>query len=249
MMEDITGINALILGAAPDPNAPVTTQKLSVASSANAIKPLGVAMSSIKRKSAQSFMRRFVLACKVRKDIIRSYEGIIGKEAIESLLEATRSMIDYGMTFTPRPTDAEKASLLEAAKFSLQNNREGLPGIDLQTYMKIESDLYAGVSLKKIRFFIGYMEKKSKREDKESKKEMINLQADRNDNSAKIAGQNAAEQSQMKTQSEAMLQSKKSQAELTKELASKDPDVAAEVARRMGLKGYGNTQSNAPQTP
>lgn len=235
-MEDVTGINALMLGAAPDPNAPVTTQKLSVASSANAIKPMGMAMSDIKRNSAKAFMRRFILACKARQDIIHSYEGVIGRMGIDQLLEASKSMADYGMAFTVRPTDAEKLDIYKAVEISMQNRREGRPGIDLQTAMYVKEQLQAGTNLKWLRFYIGAMEKRIFREDNQQKERMINLQADRNDRSAQIAAQSDMQRAQSEFQADSALESQKSQGELTRKLVEKDETVADQVARAMGLK-------------
>lgn len=235
-MEDLTGINALILGATPDPNAPVGTQKLSVASSASALRPLGVAMNAIKRESAKSFMRRFTLACKARKDIVRSYEGVVGKTAIERLIDAGRSMVDYGMAFNPRPTESEKAALLEAANLSMQNRREGRPGIDLQTKMFIEEQLYANVNLKWLRVYIGYKEKQIFKQDQEQKERMINLQADRNDRSAQIASQGEMQKKQADVQGDLAVEGARSTNDITKELIKKDDGVADQAARKLGLK-------------
>ena len=236
-LEDITGINALILGAAPDPDAPVTTQKLSVASSANAIKPLGIAMSDIRRKSAWSFLRRFILAAKTRKDIIESYEGVIGRQAIENLLSSSKSMRDYGMVFNLRPTDAEKMEIMKAVEQSMQNRREGRPGIDLQTAMYVREQLYAGTNLKWLRFYIGAMEKRIAKQDMERQERMINLQADRNDRSAQIAAQGNMQEKQMSHQSDAQLQAQKGQSDLMNTLVGKNDRVAEQVAQRLGLAG------------
>jgi hypothetical protein len=246
-MEDLTGINALILGAAPDPNAPVTTQKLSVASSANAIKPLGVAINGIKRSSAESFMRRFVLACKVRRDIVESYEGVIGRNAIDRLVSAGRSAVDYGMFFHPRPTETEKADLMESVHLSMQNRREGRPGVDLQTKMFIAEQLYAGVNLKWLRFYVGYKEKQIFKQDEESKLKMIQAQGQQNQQMQQAKSQADAQNKQMELQGEALINDKKSQGEVVRELVKKDDDVSKQVARRMGLISEQSNPLNTPQ--
>jgi len=248
-MEDLTGINALILGATPDPDAPVGTQKLSVASSASAIRPLGLAMNAIKRESAQSFMRRFKLAAKARKDIVLSYEGVVGKRAIEQMIEGGRSMVDYGMFFHPRPTDAEKQALLESARISMQNRREGKPGIDLQTYMFIQERLYANANLKSLRVYLGYKEKQIAKEDEQHQLKMINAQADRNDRSAQIAAQGEAQKKQMDVQGKLAEEKAKGDSALMQELVKKDEGVADSVARRMGLKQAPNPAFGDPNAP
>lgn len=234
-MEDLTGINALLLGATPDPNAPVGTQKMSVQSSASAIRPLGLAMSAIKRESAESFMRRFSLAAKARKDIVRSYEGVVGKNAIKRVVEAGRSMADYGMTFHSRPTDAEKAALLDAANISMQNRREGRPGIDLQTKMFIEEQLYSDVNLKWLRVYIGYKEKQIYKQDQEQKERMINLQADRNDRSAQIAAQGEMQKKKMEIDGDMAVEKRRTESDVIRELVKKDDAAAKQIVRKMGI--------------
>jgi hypothetical protein len=239
-MEDLTGINPLILGATPDPNAPVGTQKMSVASSASAIRPLGLAMNAIKRESAQSFMRRFTLAAKVRKDIMKSYSGVIGERAIEQLINAGRAMVDYGMFFNPRPTDAEKQELKDAALQSMQNRKEGRPGIDLTAYNQIVADLYANVNLKLLRTKLAYKEKEIYKRDQEEKLRMIHAQADRNDRSAQIAAQGEMQKKQMELQGESALKQQISEADIIKSLIDRDDEVAQTIARRMGVKSSNN---------
>jgi hypothetical protein len=247
-MEDLTGINALILGAAPDPDAPVATQKLSVASSANAIKPLGMAMNGVKRKSAESFMRRFVLSTKSRKDIVSSYEGVIGKKAIQKLILASKSMRDYGMSFTIRPTNSEKAEIMRSVEQSMQNRREGRPGIDLQTAMMIREMLYGGVNLKYLRFYIGYMERKIFDRDQEAKMAAINEQGKQNQRleAQKIQGQNQSKQFQL--QGDALLEDKRAKNGIVQSLVDKDGEVADGMAKRMGLKNASNINSSSPES-
>jgi hypothetical protein len=247
-MEDLTGINPLILGAAPDPDAPVATQKLSVASSANAIKPLGVAMNAIKRNSAKSFMRRFALACKVRPDIIKSYEGIIGKKAIEKLIESSRSLIDYGMFFHPRPTEAEKAAFLETARMSMNNKKEGREGIDLQTYMFLEEQLYAGANLKMLRFYLGYSEKRIAKEEERKKLEYIRAQGEENAKLEQTKAQGVMAKQGQQGQIDAALEQLRGKNEITQEVVKNNEGAAAAVARRLGLVAQENEPTvNTPQ--
>lgn len=245
-LEDMTGINQLMLGAAPDPDAPVTTQKLSVASSANAIKPLGIAMRGIKRASAESFMRRFVLAAKVRPDIIRSYEGVISQQYIKAILEASKSMVDYGMTFSVRPTDAEKLEIKRALAESVQNRREGRPGIDVSTKLDIEAKLASGMNIKYIIFYLKAMEKRIMREDQARQERAIQMQGQINDRNAQNKAQADMQTQQMKYNADSQLEAQRSNAALTEELVRKDDGVADKVAKRMGLKLDGNQFVNDP---
>jgi len=175
-LEHLTGISPLMLGAAPDPDTTLGANKLSVSSSTNAIKPLGLALNYLKRRSAESLMRRLVIAFKSRDDIAAEYAGVVGDGAIEVLKQAVKSGVQYGLFPEMRPSDADKIDIINAADLSLQNRREGRPGIDLQTNMYIKAQVRAGANLKELLFLIGYHERRISEDDHRKSLENIETQ-------------------------------------------------------------------------
>jgi len=245
-MEGLTGINALMLGAAPDPDATLGAQKLSVSSSSNAIKPLGLALNNLKRKSAESVMRRLQLAFKARKDIADSYIGVIGEADVEVLKLAEKSGVKYGLFPHMRPSEQEKINIIAAADQSLMNRREGRPGIDLQTNLYIKNQIAAGANLKELSFLIGYYEKKIIEADQKRKMETIQAQAQENQKLEQTKGQQAAQKMQAETQSQMLIEEKKGQFDIYGKLVSKTPEEATamiELFRGIGVK------IGAPQRP
>jgi hypothetical protein len=247
-IEDMTGINALMLGATPDPNSQVTTQKMSVASSANALKPLALAVNAIKQNSAKAFMRRFILACRARKDIIKSYEGVIGRAGIERLISAERSMVDYGMTFQPRPTEQERAEMKQSVNLALQNRREGRPGIDLQTKMYIDEQINSGVNLKWIRFYLGFSEKRIAREDEERQKRLIEAQSQQIEKQIAMKNQSEAQKKEMDIKGDLAVEEKKGENDIKKEIVKDYPNIAEQAAINLGMVRP-QTSNAAPATP
>jgi hypothetical protein len=236
-MEGLTGISPLMLGASPDPDSTLGAQKLSVSSSSNAIKPLGLALNGLKRMSAESLMRRLQLAFKARPDIAKSYVGVIGENDVEVLKFAEKSGVQYGLFPEMRPSEQEKINVIAAADQSLMNRREGRPGIDLQTNLYIKNQVAAGANLKELSFLIGYYEKKLGDEDQKKKKELIDYQANRNDNMAKIQAQREMTKQQMETQGELTVEEKKGQFSIYEKLVSKTPAEAREMIQL--LRGIG----------
>jgi hypothetical protein len=192
-------------------------------------------MNGIKRSSSESFMRRFILAARARKDIIDSYEGVIGRRAIERLMEAGRSMVDYGMFFHPRPTEAEKTEFLKAAQMSMNNKKEGREGIDLQTYMFLTEQLYAGGNLKTLRFYLGYAEKRIARESERRKMAMIQAQGKENKELEMIKQQGSMNEIKAKGATDANTEAIKGKNAVIKEVVKKNEGAADQAARRLGL--------------
>ena len=246
-MEGLTGISPLMLGASPDPDATLGSQKLSISSSSNAIKPLGLSMNLLKRKSAESLMRRLQLAFKAREDIAKNYIGVIGDGDVEILKLAEKSGVKYGLRPEMRPSDQEKINVITAADMSLQNRREGRPGIDLSTNLYIKNQIAAGANLKELSFLIGYYEKKMGEEDQKKKMQMIQAQAQENQKMAAQQGQQDMQKQQAETQADLLLAEKNGQFGIFEKLVSKTPQEAMEMVAL--LRGLGMNLQDPQQGP
>ena len=248
-MEGLTGISPLMLGSSPDPEATLGGQKLSISSSSNAIKPLGLAINMLKRKSAESLMRRLQLAFKAREDIADSYVGVVGESDIEVLKMAEKSGVKYGLFPTMRPSDQEKINVLTAADQSLMNRREGRPGIDLQTNLYIKNQISAGANLKELSFLIGYYEKKISEEDHRKKLELVNTQAQQNQQLVSMQGQQDAKKQQAEVQASIILEEKKGQFDLYSKLVGKTPEEAMQMIELLRGLGFNLQPPQAPSQP
>lgn len=250
-MEGLTGISPLMLGASPDPDATLGSQKLSISSSSNAIKPLGLAMNMLKRKGAESLMRRLQLAFKAREDIAKNYIGVIGEADVEVLKIAEKSGVKYGLFPTMRPSEQEKINIIQAADQSLANRREGRPGIDLQTNLYIKNQIAAGANLKELSFLIGYYEKKIGEEDQKRKMQMIQAQGKENKEMAAQQGQMEMQKKQAELEAELKIAEKNGQFGIFEKLVSKTPQEAMEMVallRGLGLNLKDPQQGAQPPT-
>lgn len=148
LTEWITGINPLALGSAQDPNMPVGTQEMAVASTNDTLKPILDGVLNIKKCSAKNLMN--LVSIKVLYDEVyqKTYTELIGARGVEVLRIAAKSGAKYTVSLEAKPTDLEKKEIYESAKIQLQNGRDGKPGIDEADFFKIMQLLNSGGSLK-----------------------------------------------------------------------------------------------------
>ena len=103
MIEDITGINPISLGATPDASAPVTTTRFALQATSNALKPIMMSIIELKRAGSDSLMRRLQIGIRNSKEIRDTYSGIVGANDIEALRVGEKSAAQYGITLLERP--------------------------------------------------------------------------------------------------------------------------------------------------
>jgi len=187
-IEDVTGINLVMLGASAPAGSQVTTTQMSAASAIHVLKPIIKTMGRMKTNLAKTTMRRLQLAFKVRPDMVKSYADVVGEADIELLRQAEKSAVQYGMTFEDRPSQEAKDNILGAATASLQARRDGKPGIDLSQFVYITQQLEAGGNLKELAAILDYLMLKSEQALREKEKENITLQ---NEGLAKMEQQKA----------------------------------------------------------
>jgi hypothetical protein len=147
MIEDITGINPVALGATPNPSAPVGTTEIAVRSMTTTLKPLLSAYLYVKQATAQNICRWVQVGVRYNRLMRESYASAIGDFNIQLLAEAEGDNVLYGVNLVARPTDVEKKELYESAKISLMNGREGKPGIDESDFFAIVRIIEGGGSL------------------------------------------------------------------------------------------------------
>jgi hypothetical protein len=177
-IEDLTGLNLIVLGNTVNPNAPVGTTQMSANSAIHVLKPIIDTIARMKTTMAETTMRRLQLACKARKNIIDNYEPVVGEADLQLLVIAEKDAVQYGLMFNDRPSQEAKQNIINGAQVSLNNRRDGKPGINLSQYMYIASEVESGADLKEMRAMIDYMEAKSVKEEQAKQEANIKQQND-----------------------------------------------------------------------
>ena len=182
-LQDITGLSPISLGSTNAPQGTTgtaTEAQLGVSATVDIMKPLVVKLLQLKQNIAESVIRKIQLGIRYSDEIAKAYEPVVGKNDMQILKDAEQSAVQYGMTFEAKPDEEYKRMIIEAANISLNNRREGKPGIDLATHTYILERVMQGGNLKELRLIIGYQESKAREEIDMQEKQNIELQGKQN---------------------------------------------------------------------
>ena len=233
-IEDVTGINLVMLGATAPQGSQVATTQMSAASAVHVLKPIIKSVGRMKKELAETTMRRLQLAFKARKDIADGYADVVGEADVELLRMAEKDAVQYGMSFEDRPSEKTKEIILGGASASLQARRDGKPGIDIAQFMYIAQQLESGGNVKELSALLDYLNSKSEKQVQENKEKDIQMQ-----------GQQLQQAQQQKIQGEAQARKEDIQGEMMVNKAASDNKIR-EMAFEKGVTG---PPQGAPQAP
>ena len=200
MIEDITGINPISLGATPDASAPVTTTRFALQATSNALKPIMLAILELKRAASDSLMRRLQIGLRNSKEIRETYTGVVGSADIEALVVGEKSAAQYGIVLKERPGELYKERIKAYIEAALQSGRDGRPGLTAPQALYFEERLSQGADLIEIRQQISYEIEKDKQEMEMSKQNAIEQQSQAVQQQEQQKSQNIAGLKQMESQ-------------------------------------------------
>lgn len=156
MIERMTGINLVALGASPQPEAQVTTTKWALQGTADALKSVITASLELKQNMAYMLMRRIQVGLKNSEEIRNAYLGAIGKNDIMTMAQAEKEAIEYGISMRYRPDADYKSRLFKYIQLALTPGRDGVPLLEVDDAMYFEEALSRGADPIEIRQQITY---------------------------------------------------------------------------------------------
>jgi hypothetical protein len=180
LIEDLTGLSPISLGASPDPNAPVATSERSLQATHNSLKPLIRGIFRLKDMLARASSIKIQQLCKWDEQSRKEYEKVIGESDVMALVEAKDSSVEYGIKLEARPTSTDKMDILRAAEIALQPGRDGVPGISFDDYTYVKERINAGGNLKEIRFYLAHAKKKATQEAFQKQQALVQQQIEGN---------------------------------------------------------------------
>ena len=222
LIEDITGLSPVSLGGTPESDAPVTTTERSLQATHNILKPLINAVFEVKEKAAEIAGLKIQLLLRNDSTVRKAYEKVIGEQAVQMLIDGEKGSVEYGIKLVARPTEKDKASLLEAARTSLMQGRDGKPGIDLATYTYIDEQLTNGGNIKELRRYLAYMDKKEKERDYMESMKKIEFEKQRDQENLKLKGQQEAIKQKRETDSKILIDDNESKNRMKEEQFKKN---------------------------
>lgn len=195
MIENLTGLNPLSMGTV-DNNAPVKTSEIAVQATSDTLRPILTGMLTLKESMAKNVVLAIQLLIQFDKDAQATYSEIIGKRGIEIMQIAEGNAVKYGIVLEAKPTQQERADLMESAKTALASGRNGQPGITEADYFAISSIVNYGGSLKLAEMWLETSIRKNKK--------LIADQAQAN-SQAQIQGQTQMQQAKVQIETQAAL--------------------------------------------
>lgn len=172
LIEEITGLSAVSLGGAPDPNAPVGTTERSLEATHNALKPMIRGIFTVKSHLARVTGSRIQQLLKYDKESRNQYSKVVGMMDVETIMMARDSGAEYGFRLEARPTQQEKMQMLRAAEIAMAPGRNGQPGINYADYTYIVERLMAGANLKELRLYLVQARRKTEREQFQQQRQL-----------------------------------------------------------------------------
>lgn len=172
LIEEITGLSAVSLGSAPDPNAPVGTTERSLQATNNALKPIISSIFRIKGQLGVITGTRIQQLLKYDKESRKQYAKVVGDQDVQTIIMARDTGAEYGFKLEARPTKQEQIQMLRAAEIAMAPGRNGQPGIHYADFMYITERLMAGALLKELRLYLLQARRRTEREDFERQRQL-----------------------------------------------------------------------------
>ena len=170
LIEDIVGLNPLMLGATPDPNAPVGTSEAAMKATSNVLKPIMDATFELKASIAESIACRLQIGLRVSDDVRRSYSGVVKPADIKALVMAENSGVKYGIMLKERPSEARRQEVKMYLNSAVE---QGLLPVTEAMFFSERLDM--GEDIIEIRQQIAYTIQKEN--ERKSQEQMANIQA------------------------------------------------------------------------
>lgn len=180
MIQHITGLSPVALGAQPEPDTPVATTERSLQATHNSMKPMIEGLFNIKDYAAKVTSSRIQQLIKWDEKSRKQYEKVIGRTGVMAIRRATNSHVEYGIRLQARPTNQEKMQLMKHVEIALQPGRDGIRLITFADGLYIMERLQGGGDLKELRMYLASAERKQQQRIAAEKQQMIRQQGEQN---------------------------------------------------------------------
>jgi hypothetical protein len=164
MIEEITGINPVALGATADPRAGKAVTEMSVSSSGAPIKNIYDKLFKLKEDASLDLLMRVQLDMRNSQTVQKRYASVVGAFGVQTLIEAEGKGVKFGTKLTARPTDEDLAILKVYIDTALSNGRNGVTGLTIPDAIYITRRIKEGADMVEIEQYISYKLKKADKE-------------------------------------------------------------------------------------
>lgn len=176
MVEDLTGLNPLYLGAAPQASSAVGTTEMSMQASNANLQTLIDGVRVIKEGLATLTAPMLQLSLTQSEKAASEYSKIIGSEGVEILKMAKDMHVAYGIELVARPTQQDWNDLLALAKNSFDRRNQGQAGVDEAQFAMLSHMKLNGGNLLDAYFKMSYWIQKDQERIRQERNEGVQLQ-------------------------------------------------------------------------
>jgi hypothetical protein len=205
MIEIVTGINPIALGAQPTSGEGKGVTEMALANTTKILRPVIDSIFQIKEDSAEFLSESIRLAIKNDKDCRDAYIRVVGKNDVDALRNSKYEARELGIKLVPKPTSDELRSLYEDIRVASMGGKNGQPLIRFDTMLYIKEKLMNGANLTDIRLYLSNsINKEIDRQEKE-RQQGIQSQGQQNVQLEQAKAQGQAQKSEIDTRSQAIL--------------------------------------------
>jgi hypothetical protein len=191
MVEYITGINPLSLGQSADPNQPVSTAKMALASTANVLLPLVDGYRMMYQGLSENLARWIIVLVRGNEFSRKAYAAVIGDYGVQCLIAANKSEAAYGFVLQPLPDDLQKQWIIQNLTTATTPNANGDREISTSDANLILNMIASKATMKSIQFFFEKSRKRQAKELEQKKTALMQKQSELNQADAKTSGEEA----------------------------------------------------------
>jgi hypothetical protein len=156
LIEEITGINPVALGATASSGTQVGTTQMSVSASSAPLKNIFDKVFLLKAHTSLDLLQRVQLDLRNSKTVQSRYKAVIGEAGVSILISAEGKGVAFGFKLSERPNQEDIDRIKGYVDIALSNGRNGITGLTIPDSLYITRRLKEGGNLKEIEQYIDY---------------------------------------------------------------------------------------------
>lgn len=240
MIEAISGINLVSMGATPEPRTGKFNMQVAQAGTNQVVGSIIRASTEMQADVSTNVIYRIRSLSRTNKSILDTYTEIIGKAKMQTIMMAEKSNVQYGISIEARDISEMKLFIEEVLSASIKASSGEAGGLlDASEVILIRDMMEQRQNMRMISLTLGYMLRKKGKEREMQKIKNIQLQGQENQKTAQIQNQGKQE--------ERVFELKKIQKEFEKDYMIKWGVTPQERMRRAMATAPGQTASDQPQ--
>jgi len=154
MIQELTGINPVVLGATPPPRTGVKNTELAASGLDNTLKPLVLGLNTCRVNGFDYAVEYIQLLVKNYPQVEKAYAQVVGSDYVKIIKEAGGRHVKYGTYLVAKLTDFEKQNLMIVAGESVKAGRDGVPGLTWADYSEIQRLINTNASMRMINLIV-----------------------------------------------------------------------------------------------